>query len=209
MADDTSLCSEENQKITTEYYPSVVERYFTSGYQVNLPKCWKKGTDEPSEANFNDVRILRHSNKICIVTIAPSHPLIKQAETYKVTGISLKVTEKLDRSQNQVHGKRKRGAHWLNPSSPLCIISCEDGSRHTVYCGIRGSLIEINPRLLNDPSLLQKSYETNGYIAIVMPKLIEGNQIMDSLLNEEEYQSYLRSCSKQTINFGIAADIPS
>lgn len=59
-------------------------------------------------------------------------------------------------------GKRKRGANWLNPATPLCIITCSDGTKHTIYCGIRGSLIETNERLLKNPSLLEETFLTEG-----------------------------------------------
>jgi len=74
------------------------------------------------------------------------------------------VTEKLDRSNNRVSGKRKRGAQWLNPSSPLCLIYCSDGSQYTVYCGVRASLVEMNDRLLSNPDLLLRRYKTEGYV---------------------------------------------
>uniref|UniRef100_H2Y7P9 Protein Simiate n=1 Tax=Ciona savignyi TaxID=51511 RepID=H2Y7P9_CIOSA len=173
-------------KTNNNVFPTVIERYFSRGYKVNLPK----GEDnfeifKSNTSNMNDVCILRHSNRICLVTLAPTHPILTNKS--KIKSVSFKVTEKLDRSQNSVSGKRKRGAQWLNPSGPLCVVTCLDGSKHTIYCGIRGSLVEINERLVSQPQLLQDSYTTEGYIAVVMPKLTEAKATMDDLLTDEEY----------------------
>nr|CAB3219661.1 protein Simiate-like [Phallusia mammillata] len=167
---------------------SVVERYFVRGYKVNLPKGGILSDFCEAKSNMNDVRILRHSNRICIVTMAPTHPALRPGTT--ITSVSFKVTDKLDRSNNVVSGKRKRGAQWLNPSSPLCIVTCDDGAQHTVFCGIRAKLVEMNERLLSKPKLLQSKTETEGYVAIVMPKLEEANHTMDGLLTAEDYLQY-------------------
>ena len=75
---------------------------------------------------------------------------------------SLQVSDRLDHSLNRVSGKRKRGAHWLNGTTPICIITCNDGSKYTIHAGTRGSLVEINDKLQTEPLLLQQAYETNG-----------------------------------------------
>nr|XP_002124373.1 protein Simiate-like [Ciona intestinalis] len=185
------------KSIETEYlhhnsmqtiFPSVIERYFTTGYKVNLPKGGNLDFFKSNPSNMNDVCILRHSNSICLITLAPTHPVIENK--CRITSISFKVTDKLDRLQNSVSGKRKRGAQWLNPSGPLCVISCDDGSKHTVYCGIRGSLVEVNERLISSPQLLHDCYKTEGYIAVVMPKHLEAKATMDDLLTEEQFKEY-------------------
>ncbi|XP_077966804.1 protein Abitram-like [Styela clava] len=174
-------------------FPSVVDRYFTRLYKVNLPS----GTlnYEDFKTTRNDVRILWHSNKICLVTLAPSHPAFSPDKT--ISEVSFKVTLKCDRSNNKVSGKRKRGAQWLNPESPLCIVTLSDGEKYTVHSGIRGNLIEVNENLLKYPELLKEKPETNGYIAVVMIKLQERERLTNNLLSESQYEEYLKKIKNE------------
>ncbi|KAF6036145.1 FAM206A [Bugula neritina] len=48
-------------------YPTVVERYYTKKYKTAV-----KGQ------NGNDFCILCHSNKLCLVTLAPSHSILRE-----------------------------------------------------------------------------------------------------------------------------------
>lgn len=169
------------------FYPSVVKRYFTSYFNVSLSSG---KLDSPMIPNRNDVRILFHSNKICVVTLAPSHAAMVTKAA--IRSVSFKVSDKCDRFKNKVSGKRKRGAQWLNPESPLCIVTTDDGSVYTVRPGIRGNLIEVNENLIKYPSLLSDMPETNGYIAIIMIKLHEKEKILESLMEEGDYKEYLK-----------------
>ena len=75
---------------TSRLCPSVVDRYYTKKYEVNLPKGFKD-FQETQRTNYNDVRILRHSNKLCVLTLAPSHPVISNIKLNGVTNVSYKV----------------------------------------------------------------------------------------------------------------------
>lgn len=169
-------------------YPSYTERYFTKGYSANLPKGGS--FDECSKSsNQNDMQILRHTNRICLVKLAPSHPII--AQNKKIESINFKISDKLDRLSNCVSGKRKRNAQWLNASSPLCRVKCvDDEEPYTIYCGIRGSLIEINENLEKNPQLIA-STDTEGYVAIVMPKKQEADVMMsEALMSPDQFDDY-------------------
>ena len=37
----------------------------------------------------------------------------------------------------QVSGKRKKGGTWLDPTHPLCMITCNDGTEYSVSASIR------------------------------------------------------------------------
>ncbi|XP_052095141.1 protein Abitram-like isoform X3 [Mytilus californianus] len=104
---------------------SVVERYYKPKYILDC----QANEDE-------DLCILTHSNRICIITLAPSHPVVRDKKTIKQ--ISFKVGG-VDRLNNKVSGKGKR---------PL----------------------------------------TEGYIAIVLPKLKDHEQVLKKLKTEEEYK---------------------
>lgn len=120
MASAALLKALDEFGVTEEYVP-YMQRYFSRGYAIDL-----KGQ------HGEDQCVLQHSNKICVVCLAPSHPVVRKTEI-DVTKVNYRVNERLDRTENKVVGKRKRGAQWLNPLSPLCIISCSDGSEYTAY----------------------------------------------------------------------------
>lgn len=139
-------------------YPSVVERYYSQYHVV------------PEKLPADEIHsILVHSNKICLVTLSESHPVVRNKKT--ITKIDFKVSEKWDRSQSKVVGKSKKGAQFLLPHSQLCFIECSDESRYTVFSCMKGKLIEINQQLLNNPQLLVDKPLSHGFIAIVLPGL--------------------------------------
>jgi len=92
-------------------YPDVVERYFRRMY-------------------MEDVCLMFHSNKVCVLTLAPHHPILKK--NLKVVAVDFKVTEKTDRLQNSVSGKAKRGGQFLTAKAPVCIVRCEDDSEYVI-----------------------------------------------------------------------------
>ncbi|XP_069111531.1 protein Abitram-like [Argopecten irradians] len=151
---------------------SVTDRYYTRKYKIG------KTEDQ-------DVCVLAHSNRICIVTLAPSHPIVTQKK--KVTSISFDVSG-ANRLDNKVSGKGKKGAQWLKTASELCKIECEDGENYTFPAGLPAQLIEINENLTHSPSLLSEKPYTEGYIAIVLPKLKEYEYVMGRLSTEEAYK---------------------
>ncbi|KAJ6661412.1 hypothetical protein lerEdw1_015041 [Lerista edwardsae] len=156
--------------------PGVTERYFTRWYKPDV-----KG--KPHE----DHCILQHSNRICVVTVADAHPLLKKP----IKSISYQISANCSRLQNKVSGKSKRGAQFLTELAPLCRISCSDGEEFTIYSCIRGRLIEVNENILDNPSLLQEKPSTEGYIAVVLPKFEESKSITKGLLSRKEYEDIL------------------
>ena len=87
----TAIESDKINNFAVHSFPSVVERYFTKRYEVNMPKGHAE-YEKSKISNWNDVCILRHSNKLCIVTLAPSHPVIKNKATISVSEVSFKVS---------------------------------------------------------------------------------------------------------------------
>lgn len=140
----------------SEKYPSVVERYFT---RQNVT----------GEDGNPAVTLLFHSNKICLVTLAPNHKVLRNGSP--INKVNFKVGEKIDRSNNKVVGKGKKGGQHLNEMSLLCIIECEDGTSYNILAGVKGKLVEVNENLISNPQLLVSQAETNGYIAVILQKL--------------------------------------
>ncbi|KAH3716150.1 hypothetical protein DPMN_058869, partial [Dreissena polymorpha] len=63
------------------------------------------------------------------------------------------------------------GAQNLSADSALCRVRCMDGSQYVIPCGLKCQLLETNDALKNAPSVLTEKPRTDGYLAIVSPKL--------------------------------------
>ena len=169
-----------------ETFPSVTERYYTPRYYVD---------DKAGE----DMCVLFHSNRICLLTLAPSHPIIKQKKT--ITKFDFQVTEHTNRLNNAVLGKRKKGAQQLQCDSIVCRIHCQDQEEDRVYTirsYINGKLIEINEMLIKQPNLAVSAPQAAGYIAIILPKLDNSEKQKMKLLDKESYHNLLNQ--RQGIN---------
>ncbi|KAG7169033.1 Abitram-like [Homarus americanus] len=95
---------------------------------------------------------------------------------------------KFNRLDNQVSGKGKRGAQLMGLQSPVCIISCVDGTKYTVLAGVQGKLVEVNERLLSYPQLVSDHPDAEGYLAVVLPPLRNGDFMRSKLFTEEQYK---------------------
>lgn len=169
------ICGLPVSSITEEYIednPSIVDRYYTRYYYI------KPGQRE------EPYLVLFHSNRVCLICLAPEHPVFKNG----IEGISFNIGN-MDRSQNQVSGKGKKGGMALQQDSTLALVSGKDGQTYKVPSCIKGKLIEVNPRILKKPELMGDIGD--GYLAIVLPKPEHCNEIRASLLTDEQYRSYL------------------
>ncbi|CAJ1083985.1 protein Abitram [Xyrichtys novacula] len=163
--------------------PSVVDRYYTRWYRADM-----KG--KPCE----DHCILQHSNRICVVTLAHTHPILQDGRTIK--SINYQISNGCSRLKNKVSGKSKRGGQFLTDYAPLCRITCTDETEYTIYSCIRGRLLEVNESILETPSLLLEKPSTEGYIAVILPKFEESKSITENLLSRDQFDSLV---SKRTL----------
>lgn len=161
-------------------YPSVVDRYFTKLYPRDYP----------------DLCLLLHSNGIVLVTLSENHQLIKCRSTV-ITSVDYQVTNKLNRQDNKVVGKGKRGAQVIMPESILCRIKSADGTEFRVRGCIKGKLVEMNERLVDSPEVLNQSGSNPAYIAIL---LVEKTQVkrLKELYNLAE-SPILNSSTSETV----------
>ncbi|KXJ21972.1 protein Simiate isoform X2 [Exaiptasia diaphana] len=157
---------------------SFIDRYFTRGYVV-----------DNNGNSGEDQCVLLHSNKLCVITIAPEHPIVKQGS--KVSDINFQVSSKLNRLDSKAVGKSKKGAQWIMPDAPLCEVTCSDGKKYILNCCMKGKLIEINDELISKPELLNEKPETEGYVAVILPKLQEVSLYFDKLLTTQQYEEIL------------------
>lgn len=167
-------------------HPSFTDRYFQSKYFVSLDKKVEE-----------DHCVLVHSNRICIVTLAPSHPVVASQKT--ISTINFQIGDKTNRLNNVVQGKRKHGAQGLKPEAILCEIVCEDGSKYSVQSCVHGKLIEINENLVKNPQLLAEKPKSDGYIAIILPHLSKNDKFQSNLILEEDYMKVIAERKEQLV----------
>lgn len=152
--------------------PSVVETNFVRYY---APDFMKPGHDQ---------YVYRHANGLCVIGLAPTHVAL-QAEG-GVTSVDFNVG-KSDRSEFKVTGKRKKNAQHFQPNSILCNAASGEAI-YNIRCCVKGSLLEVNNRLIQNAGLLNTSADREGYIAIVMPKPTDWPKIKEALVTFDEYK---------------------
>ncbi|XP_010666915.2 uncharacterized protein LOC104884023 isoform X1 [Beta vulgaris subsp. vulgaris] len=152
--------------------PSAVETNFVRYFALDF---MKPGHDQ---------YVYRHANGLCVVGLALTHVAL-QGEG-GVTSVDFNVG-KSDRSEFKVTGKRKKNAQHFHPNSILCNVYAGDAS-YIVRCCVKGSLLEVNNRLIQNPELLNTSADRDGFIAIVMPKPGDWLKIKDSLVTFDEFK---------------------
>jgi len=171
------------QDIEDEYlsqgsaYETITERAFARFYYI-----------EPNGGGH--YRLLAHSNKICLITLAPSHPII--TNDLVVSSINYQANDNCNRLNNKVSGKRKAGAQFLTDCSILCSIKCEGREDpFIVRSNLVAKLIEMNENIAKEPNLLKNCEK--GYIAIVFPKLNEYDREIRRWIPEEKYLSLIKA----------------
>uniref|UniRef100_A0A1B6G029 Protein Abitram n=1 Tax=Cuerna arida TaxID=1464854 RepID=A0A1B6G029_9HEMI len=161
---------------------SLVERYYTPRYCVDAGQLHRE-----------DFCVLFHSNRICVITLAPSHPLL--TESKRVDKILYEVSPNVDRLTNTVSGKGKRGAQVLTPSSVIFFVECTDGSRYAIRSCVPGKLVEVNEQLIENPNLLIERPTDKGYLAIVLPPIPASARYKEELLTLQQYQDHIKQSS--------------
>lgn len=152
--------------------PSSIESNFVSYFATDFIK------------SGHDQYVYRHANGLCVIGVAPTHVALK--DEGGVTAIDFNVG-KSDRSGFKVTGKRKKNAQHFEPNTAVCKV-CTKNDSYIMRCCVKGSLLEVNDRLIKQPELLNSSVEREGYIAIIMPKPADWLKVKASLLSLEEYK---------------------
>lgn len=160
------------QEGAEESHKPIVDRYFTRYYFI------------PPNTTDQDHLVLIHSNRICMVGLAPQHVAFTKGG---ITSVDFNIGN-CDRRENRVKGKSKKGAMPLQPTSALAMVHCADGSQYKVFSCVTGKLIEVNEMLVNSNPADLLPREGDGYVAIVLPRLEKADAIKDSLLTEEQYR---------------------
>jgi len=155
-------------------YQNVTERYYTNLYQLDKDR-----------EKHHDILVLNHSNKICLITLAPSHPIL--ANKLQIKKVNFEVSKKVDRKSNKTSGKSKKGGQVLEPTSVLAIIETET-ENFPVQAVVPGKLICINQEIISNPSKLSTHPDSEGHIAIILPSRGLYEQTKQNLLTKEQYE---------------------
>lgn len=156
----------------TKDFKSYTDRYFSKRYVL-----------EVDGVKNNDIMIMFHSNRIAILSLAPSHYFFKKNEEYK---INFSVGN-VNRLSNVVKGKGKKGGQSLTPKSVVCKIEYNDGTSFDIPACMKGTLIEVNEELVNNPTLLKKQPDSDGFIAIILSSIAVSETTKSALLSHDDY----------------------
>ncbi|KPI94193.1 PREDICTED: FAM206 family protein CG9288 [Papilio xuthus] len=154
------------------HFKSFTDRYFSKRYVLNV-----NGIEN------NDIMLMFHSNRITLISLAPSHFFFKKTDQYKIN-FSI---GNIDRLTNSVKGKGKKGGQMLTANSVICKIEYDDGTMFAIPCCMKGTLIEVNKELTKNPELLREQPDSNGFIAIMLSSIAISDSTKSELLNHEEY----------------------
>lgn len=178
--DDDSIPSiVKSVEISKDYPLSIEERYFKSRFAVKV-----------NDKDDQDYRVLIHSNNLCILSLAPTHPLLLGGSETNIKKIDFQVSESTDRLKNMMTGKGKRGAQIVQKGSTLCKVYDTDGNQFNILSPIPGKLVEINSKLVETPNIMYTHPKDIGFIAIILPQKQKFQNIIDGLMTMDEYKKY-------------------
>ncbi|KAH7567099.1 hypothetical protein JRO89_XS07G0016800 [Xanthoceras sorbifolium] len=155
-----------------------------SSISEDLPLTPPSAVDSNFVAYFAPDFIKAGHDHLCVIGLAPKHVAFK--DEGGITAVDFNVG-KSDRSGFKVTGKRKKNAQHFESNTALCKV-CTNSDSYIVRCCVKGSLLEVNDRLIKLPGLLNSSADREGYIAIIMPKPADWVKIKSSLLSLAEYK---------------------
>lgn len=143
-------------------FPSPSERY----YDIRLVSCVGR---KSYFGEVGDQCIMFHSNRVCLLAIAPSHPVITKNKTIEKVEHTFDGFEKIDRLASQCQGKSKKGGQKLQKNAPVCALICSDGTKYVITACLNSKLVEINQLICARPQLVKERPLSTGFIAIIQP----------------------------------------
>lgn len=135
---------------------------------------------------YNDHFLYRHANGLCIVGLAPGHAIFREDSGGGVGEVEFTLGSR-KKPFVQVTGKFKRNALHMDPASQLAQVKLTDGRTFTIRCCVKGSLLEINNRVVDHPAILHSKASSEGYFAILMPRVADWPDGAPNLLTTNAY----------------------
>lgn len=193
--DEDQDSSAENSNNETDSNVIIEEKGLHRHQSGSLNLGEEQVSSSPDSSGHTCVMV--HTNKLCLITLSHRHPVL--AEKKEITEVSYSVG-KFNRLENQVSGKGKRGAQLMGLQSSVCIITCSDGTRYNILAGVQGKLVEVNERLLTQPQLVSSHPNAEGYLAVILPPLRNGDFMRSKLLTEDQYEQLNVQHLKDKVN---------
>ena len=137
---------------------------------------------DPDRERREDLMVLCHSNKICLISLAPSHPVIRNRLV--IDKVNLDVSKNIDRKTNK--GKSKKGGQALQNDSILVILETQR-KKYKVQAVVPGKLICMNKVILEDSQKVVSHHDSLGHIAILLPTKGQYESAKAKLISQEEY----------------------
>ncbi|KRZ18394.1 Uncharacterized protein T11_3682, partial [Trichinella zimbabwensis] len=126
----------------------------------SIKKCY---VCDVMDKEDEDICILQHPNGICIVCLAPTHPLLR----YKAEICSIEFrAEKQQAVEGKPLTKREKQIR-VDPKTVLCRINFSDDKQFVIRACVFGKLINTNSLLLERKQLLLDEPEWRGHIAVI------------------------------------------
>ena len=90
-------------------------------------------------------------------------------------------------TNSAVSGKRKKGAKLLMDNSGVARLTDPAGRHWTARACVRGKLLELNERLIREPSLASEDPTGAGYLAVVMPRAEDVEKLARTAMAPDAY----------------------
>lgn len=125
----------------------------------------------------NNVRVLQHSNGICVVCLDPSHIAIAAVKANPELRIASVVfgsgrnSHDIATGNVKVTGRKKKNAMLCQADMRICTVTLSDGTVYTIPTCLNGHLLELNPEVASHPWLAASAPMAEGFLAIISPSL--------------------------------------
>ncbi|KAJ1878521.1 hypothetical protein LPJ66_011875 [Kickxella alabastrina] len=173
-----------------------LNRYFAQHYYAGPVSTKRKleetDTDKGTQAESSTVEsqtkpkewqfVYMVPNKLCVVGIANQHPLLN-AEMCEEIGNIVKVEFADNVKKSVIKGKGKKQSLRLMPETKICTIFTDSGKEFVVRAAVRGTLMEWNSVLEEDPQLIVRSPE-KGFLVIIKPPTDDDSKILSECVAE-------------------------
>ena len=169
VLENREIPSIESSIDLSQSYQGVEERYYTKYFHIT--------------EDAQDQVVLVHTNRICLVALSPNHQIIKDQK--KIKSLNFDVSKNCNRLQNKVSGKGKKGGQGVDERSILCFIECENGESFSVRSCVKGKLIGINQKIVENPNLILEKSPGEAHLAIILTKIPDGITDLKSRLVKE------------------------
>ncbi|GBB94457.1 hypothetical protein RclHR1_02360015 [Rhizophagus clarus] len=166
-----------NPKYDLSIYKNISEKYEKNSLAYLEQYYTKNFLIDSNENTTEEFYIYQAPNKLCVIGLAPTHPLLLQSQKVE----SIKFDEKIFQLMN------KKKQIPLSIKSEICVITTEEGKRYSIKAGVVGWVIDFNTRLEKHVDVLRQKPFTDGYIAIIKPKQDDSRKALSHCINEEKY----------------------